>query len=585
MSIKSPKRLYRKLFVIYTVVIIVIVLGISSYFLYVNRNQVLENNLSDVESLSDEAAACLQEYADIADYVQEDLYRSSGELWDVIYYLMEDQQAYLEYRLNAYSTYTDGLVVRPYKGIDDFSYEVMEAFGEILHLEFLSYSKGEVTSYYPSKSNYRSREKTDLEERIQNGNIGREGEVSFVKEIRDPRTLQNVGCMLITFGTEELEAIKQSREAADLVVYNDKGTMIVPFPEDEKAYALTGAEREEELSASMDAYVNKQTVKDYHVLSYIDRAEAGRLPETYFLAAFLASGTAIAVGVLLVRHYLQGLRKRLNYILGGMQRVTTGDLSGRLETEKNGDELDVISENFNEMCRKLELYIEKSYLAELEQKNAELEALQSQINPHFLYNTLEAIRMRAICNGDREVGKMLYSMAVLFRSQLKEAGIITLAQELHYCKKYLELFEFRYQGKFVSSVECEPEYMNIPIIKFVLQPLIENYFVHGMHADRTDNFIKIRVEKEGEDVWILLEDNGKGMTDEEIEKKNRELMENRKGTRKSIGISNVNTRVKVTYGPEYGVSLRKREPEGIYVILHIREKKEDRHEESNAGGR
>ena len=140
-----------------------------------------------------------------------------------------------------------------------------------------------------------------------------------------------------------------------------------------------------------------------------------------------------------------------------MNQVTTGDLSVRLKYQKKGDELDMISENFNEMCSRLQLYIQKSYLAEIERKNAQMQALQSQINPHFLYNTLEAIRMKAICNGEREVGKMLYSMVTLFRSQLKEADVITLGQELDYCKQYLELFEYRYQGQFQSKVECPVE--------------------------------------------------------------------------------------------------------------------------------
>ena len=137
----------------------------------------------------------------------------------------------------------------------------------------------------------------------------------------------------------------------------------------------------------------------------------------------------------LVNYYLKRVSARLNRILDGMTQVMGGDLTVRLAAEKNGDELDVIACHFNEMCEKLDLHIQKSYLAEIDQKNAEMSALQSQINPHFLYNTLEAIRMKAICNGDSEVGKMLYSMAVTFRSQLKEADIITLAQELHYCKK------------------------------------------------------------------------------------------------------------------------------------------------------
>ena len=99
-----------------------------------------------------------------------------------------------------------------------------------------------------------------------------------------------------------------------------------------------------------------------------------------------------------------------------MNEVTTGNLKVRLNVEHTTDELDMIAANFNNMCEELTLYIQKSYLAEIERKNAQMQALQSQINPHFLYNTLEAIRMKAICNGDREVGKMLYSMVGLFRS-------------------------------------------------------------------------------------------------------------------------------------------------------------------------
>ena len=128
------------------------------------------------------------------------------------------------------------------------------------------------------------------------------------------------------------------------------------------------------------------------------------------------------------------------------------------------------------MCRKLDAYIQKSYLAEIEKKNAQLQALQSQINPHFLYNTLEAIRMKAICNGDRDVGKMLYSMSVLFRSQLKDADWITIGQELDYCKQYLELFEYRYNGIFTYKIDCPVELLGIKVIKFILQPIVENYF-------------------------------------------------------------------------------------------------------------
>lgn len=210
-----------------------------------------------------------------------------------------------------------------------------------------------------------------------------------------------------------------------------------------------------------------------------------------------------------------------------------------------------------------------------------MSALQSQINPHFLYNTLEAIRMKAICNGDSEVGKMLYSMAVTFRSQLKEADIITLAQELHYCKKYLELFEYRYPSQFKSSVDCPLEYMQIPIIKFVLQPIIENYFIHGIRMRDKDNFICIRVEKTADDYEIIIEDNGRGMSEKDIREKNRQLTENVMEKNKSIGISNVNRRVKAVYGNTYGVSLEQVETGGLRVILRFKPEEDNENEKSN----
>lgn len=177
--------------------------------------------------------------------------------------------------------------------------------------------------------------------------------------------------------------------------------------------------------------------------------------------------------------------------------------------------------------------------------------------------------MKAICNGDREVGKMLYSLAVTFRAQIKEADIITLAQELHYCKKYMELFEFRYQNQFQASVECPEEYLKTPIIKFVLQPVIENYFIHGIRLKEQDNFVRITVEKE-EGYEIIVEDNGRGMTEEAIEKKNRELEFDTMEKHSSIGIANVNRRLKAVYGKECGIRLEARKGGGLRVILSFK---------------
>lgn len=168
---------------------------------------------------------------------------------------------------------------------------------------------------------------------------------------------------------------------------------------------------------------------------------------------------------------------------------------------------------------------------------------------------------------------MLYSLAVTFRAQLKEADVITLAQELHYSKKYMELFEFRYPGQFETILECPEEYLQIPVIKFVLQPIIENYFIHGIRMKEKDNFIRISVER-GKEVRIVVEDNGNGMEEKVLAAKNRELAEDFMETRASIGVANVNRRLKAVYGKEYGIHMEARPGGGLRVILRFQPQEE-----------
>lgn len=570
MTAKSSKQLYRKLYFTYTFVIVSIVLVMLLYFVSRSRQEFLETNLERMEAAGERAAAYIQSASDISDSIREELYRSTGELWDLLEYLSLDQEEYLEYRLQTFMTYEDSELayIRPYKGIDDFANETLEAHEDMKRIEVYSYGRKELTGYYPAGKTYRNHNSEEFVRCLKDKDLAAEGELSFLVEIIHPQSLQNVGCMIITFDGEPLRRIQKDFTGGSLSVYNHAGTAVLPMTEKNE-----------------DSYAREERVGDYTVLSYMKKSEAGKLSASFLLAAAGVGIAAIVFGELLVSRHLKSLHERLSYILDGMEKVTRGELDTVLESDENGDELDVISENFNRMCSELEEYIQKSYLAEIEQKKAELAALQSQINPHFLYNTLESIRMCAICNGDREVGKMLYCLAVLFRSQIKEADVITLAQELHYCKKYLELFEYRYKDKFTCDVSCKPEYMDIPIIKFVLQPLLENYFVHGIRMDQNDNFIHIAVQADGEDMCLIVEDNGRGMEEKAMRERNLALMENRDGARESIGLANVNLRIKVTYGNEYGVFLEKREPEGLRVIVRFKPERKGTHEEGNAGRR
>lgn len=565
MGKKSSKQLYNKLLFTYTAVIFCVVFVLMLYFWNSMRNRYQENSLEHLQMMQEEAVQYVKTCREVSDYLHEELYKSDMEMKDLLHYLTDDPEEYQQYRLDAYSKN----YLLAYRGLEDFCATAFEAYPSLLRFAFASYSKLDLTSINRSKSTYHTEDGGAVLERIRSGNLASEGEFSFLKEIRDPVTMQSVGAMVLTFDTADFERVCTYYEKPELVVYNGRGSVIFDSGVGEPWEVLEVARKVEALEEQLNSYVLCTEAEDCIILSAMKKKEAAELP---FQNVFMIFGTGFLVfvlGEIMVRSYLQRVSARLNRILDGMTRVMGGDLTVRLAAEKNGDELEVIAQHFNEMCEKLDLHIQKSYLAEIEQKNAEMAALQSQINPHFLYNTLEAIRMKAICNGDQEVGKMLYSMAVTFRSQLKEADVITMAQELHYCKKYLELFEYRYPRQFQSYVDCPLEYMNVPIIKFVLQPIMENYFIHGIRMRDQDNYIRISVRKPGDDFEIVVEDNGRGMSEEEIREKNQQLQENRMDQKKAIGIANVNRRVKAVYGSAYGLRMEAVPEGGLRVILRF----------------
>jgi len=581
MERKGSKQLYNKLLFIYTAVIACVVLTLMFYFWNSTRNRYLERNREYIQMMYKEAVEYMNDCREISDYLHEELYKSNMEINDLLHYLKDEPEKYQEYRLDTYSQYN----LLDYNGIEDFSATAFEAYPSLKRLTFVSYSKGDLTSFNGSQSIYHRVDGEVVLERIKNGNLAEPGEFSFLKEIRDPLNMQSVGAMIVTFHIESLRRIYNDYSLPELIVYNESGTIIYDSCPDCAVEEIDTAREAGQLEEKLKSYVWSTSFESYNIISYLKKVKAAKVPFSIMLMITSVALSAFLSSEFLVHYYLKRVSSRLNGILDGMTQVMEGDLTVRLVAEKNGDELDVIARHFNEMCEKLDLHIQKSYLAEIEQKNAEMAALQSQINPHFLYNTLEAIRMKAICNGDSEVGKMLYSMAVTFRSQLKEADVITLAQELHYCKKYLELFEYRYPKQFKSSVDCPLEYMQVPIIKFVLQPIIENYFIHGIRMRDNDNFISIMAEKKEQDYEIIVEDNGRGMSEEEIKAKNKQLKENIIERNQSIGISNVNRRVKAVYGNAYGVRIEQVVTGGLRVILRFKPEEDNGNEKSNDCGR
>jgi two-component system, sensor histidine kinase YesM len=287
------------------------------------------------------------------------------------------------------------------------------------------------------------------------------------------------------------------------------------------------------------------------------------------LKIFLITFLCILFVILLTQLSTSIFSKRISAITSAMKMVRVGNFGAKITTKPYGDEINDIAINFNEMCTDLTEYINKVYVYELYKKNAELEALQTQINPHFIYNTLEAIRMSATSHGDSNVSQMIYLLAKLFRNIVKEENVVSIEHEISNAKLYLDLFKIRFGSNFSYQFTIDPQINSLWIPKHILQPLIENYVIHGYDIKNNHNHIHISCELVAEDILITIVDNGLGIDAEHLEQINEHLQSTEPISRTHIGLKNVNERIKLIYGLNYGVSINSKPFQGTTVTLRI----------------
>lgn len=560
---KNTKQIYKRLIITYTCVILGIVFVLEGYFIMSIQRERRTRDLEYNQEMCQEAANYIERIANIAADVQYGLYQNKTQIQDAVWFLTLDLEGYFRKKFEEYSKNNNNV----YQGMDYFAKDAFRYSSNMTHITFASFSSNKTYTYYPNGdikadiSSYDTKLDKDFNIQIKDGSI------TFNKEICDPDTFQEIGCLKISFNVKGFSELEGKYRESKLLIFSDNNGTVYSSEKDAWINDLKKKEDITVLEKKHHIYINKVRTRELNVIAYVEKGKTGELSILVWVMLFWMGIGVFLIGMYFVNQKILHLSNRLEVILKGMERVMGGDLSVRLEVQRE-DELDIIAENFNIMCENLDTYIEKSYLAEIEQKNAEMNALQSQINPHFLYNTLEAIRMKAICNGDKEVGKMLYGLAVVFRSQIRDDNVVNVAKELYYCKKYLELFEFRYQNKFQFTIDCPEEYAVKPVIKFIVQPIIENYFAHGIRLQEEDNFLEIKVESINGNLLIHIKDNGIGMTDEEIISKQEEMKE-KISKAGSIGLLNVHRRMVAAYGDDYGIELRKNEHQGLWVTLKI----------------
>lgn len=246
------------------------------------------------------------------------------------------------------------------------------------------------------------------------------------------------------------------------------------------------------------------------------------------------------------------------------------------EVNKWQDEMGMLCSSYNDMGRRINESIEKIYVYQLNQKQTELKMLQFQINPHFLYNTLNTISSIAALEDIDEIVQIADNLSNMFQYNIKGEDIVPVSRELQHVKNYLGIQGIRFPGRYEFHYEVSSEAKEQKMLKFLLQPLVENSLKHAFINGGPGNQILIIVQLgyDGE-LYFIVKDNGQGMTEEQTERMNRELMETDTGTLvnrvdRGIGLRNVNARIKNFYGKEYGLMVESERGSYTKVIMKIR---------------
>jgi two-component system, sensor histidine kinase YesM len=402
----------------------------------------------------------------------------------------------------------------------------------------------------------------------------------MVKKIREISGTY-LGVAVIDILEEDLlSSLKVSVKNDEFFVINWSGDIVYPH-EYEKDKIIT----EQDLNNMTDekGYLfSGNMLYSYKAVEPLNIRIINKVPiEGLIKSTLLASGYNILTVVLgiiileIITYYtLKIIFSRLNQIVKIMNVVVMGNFDIRIPVLQR-DEVGKIALSFNVLIEKINSLINDVIKKETAQKDAQLAALQYQINPHFIYNTIDIFRMRLELEGNYDMSDSISYFGRMLRYNInRDSQYATIKEEVEYIEKYIHLQRLRYEDKLNFQANIPNGFENIKIIRFMLQPIIENSIKHGIKGLERALYIEIIFEKKGDKLQIQVFDNGSGIESEKLKLLNEQLrkskaLEKKNSTDKNIGLENINSRIKLFYGEQYYIKMESVKEQWTKVIINI----------------
>lgn len=339
-------------------------------------------------------------------------------------------------------------------------------------------------------------------------------------------------------------------------------------------------------------FYQKARVGEWVLVSEITKSELFSQINELQRNLLLTSGWIFLLTIMASYLLSSTIVKPLGALTGAMKLVEKGDFKKAKQLipsiKTANDEIGYVVDVFGQTTNRLDTLIETEYEANIRRRDAEYKALLLQINPHFLNNTLETIGGLAAQGKNKEVIDVTIHLGRIMRYSLNtESDMVTLGEEMTYIRRFMEILKLRYEDALSVSIEEDPEASTLPIIKFVIQPLVENSVKYSF-IEKTEAILRISTKKVDDWVEIVIEDNGIGIPESIVEELKRDLgrHESRhvlESKGRSIGLKNVLGRLKLYYGENFTYHITSEENQGTTIVLCIKSGEGDLHAEGDSG--
>lgn len=340
-------------------------------------------------------------------------------------------------------------------------------------------------------------------------------------------------------------------ENISLIMEADSDTILSGKGSSEKLYSIS--------RSSKTGWTVVDSVRVEELLRKSNKAQS--------LYILVAAGL-MAVALFFSRFIAKSITQPIQKLCDSMERVQEGDFAVSDVVVDSANEIGSLTTSFNVMTHRIQDLMEQNIREQEAKRKSELKALQSQINPHFLYNTLDSIIWMAEGKKNEEVVLMTASLARLLRQSISnEDEVVSIGQEVEYARCYLTIQKMRYKDKMEFQIDVEPSILNIRLIKLVLQPIIENAIYHGLKYKESKGFLLVKGFLKDGNAVIQVVDDGVGMEPEVLE----HIYEKHKVNYRSngVGVYNVQKRLQLYYGSEYGITYKSEKGKGTTATITI----------------